>query len=359
MPSSETSRGAGREAGPERSWVRPGRLGGLILISPRTIVLLAVILATPACLVNPSSNLDHARPRKSINAQTGTVRSLEFHADGEMLASVGVDGSIILWDMKARYELSSRSVWPAPIRCALFSPDRRFLAAIEMAGGVVLHDLVNHRSARIGEPSESGMVATTLAFAPDGASLAVGGQDGRIVFWDPTTGRVRSTLGRQAAYMAALAFAPDGASLAASSGDRTLSVWDVAAKRQRFVVRGHHGTVVSLFYSADGRYLISSDQVTPVVRIWNADNGTEFGELGGLSANVMTACLSPDGACLAAGDYSGRITFWDLSSRRIRPRHLHHAGVRALAFAHDGRTLASGGFDGTIHLWDWPRDEDD
>jgi WD40 repeat protein len=55
--------------------------------------------------------------------------------------------------------------------------------------------------------------ATCLAFSPNGPTLAVGQQDGRITLWDAAAGKNRSTLSGHAGFVAALVFAPDGATL--------------------------------------------------------------------------------------------------------------------------------------------------
>ena len=82
--------------------------------------------------------------------------------------------------------------------------------------------------------------------------------------------------------------------------------------------------------------------------------GVEHAALCDPSGTVVTAAISPDGTTLAAADFKGLVTFWDLATLKIRPKRLRHAGVYALAFAPDGRALATGGFDGAIHLWDFP-----
>jgi WD40 repeat protein len=131
-------------------------------------------------------------------------------------------------------------------------------------------------------------------------------------------------------------------------------IWEVSAARQRFAIDSLARTHVALTYSPDSRLLVLGDQVSPVVRIWDVVTGTELAVLDGPTGAVVTVAISPDGSTLAAADYKGLVTFWDMATLEVRPKRLRHAGVHSVAFAPDGRTLATGGFDGTIHLWDWP-----
>jgi WD40 repeat protein len=112
--------------------------------------------------------------------------------------------------------------------------------------------------------------------------------------------------------------------------------------------------IAAMTFSPDSRLLMFSDQVSPIVRLWDVSAGAERMPLRGPAGAVLTLAISPDGTTLAAADYHGQISFWDTATLEVRPFRLSHAGVHALAFAPDGHALASGGFDGTILIWDWP-----
>ncbi|SFK95491.1 Serine/threonine protein kinase [Streptosporangium canum] len=278
------------------------------------------------------------------------------------------------------------------------SPDGRWAAVAGRQGTVEVWDLTAGRrtfSRRIDGPvslrGERG--APQIAFSPDGATLAVGG-DTSIVLLDPAGGKQRgehfaSTGG------GSLRFSPDGRFLAEQADD-TLYLWKVADRtisaqfplatfgRARFTADSRtlrypteYGSVVSVdistvthtdtldvprersgwesaAFAPGGRVLAYAD--LGVARLWDP---TRLAPIGGpLTADAGSAgVFSPDGRTLAIPRRDGSaVTLWDVATRRSLTTLETGAGpVMALAFSGDGRRLAAGvgGAGGKeIQIWD-------
>ena len=71
----------------------------------------------------------------------------------------------------------------------------------------------------------------SVAFAPDGQTVATAGDDRTIKLWDAATGKELAMLAGHADTVYSVAFSPDGKQIASASMDTTARRWDVAARK--------------------------------------------------------------------------------------------------------------------------------
>ena len=81
------------------------------------------------------------------------------------------------------------------------------------------------------------------------------------------TGQEIDLLIGHTASVRSVAFSPDGRTLASGSKDNTIRLWDMQTRTLRKTLIGHTGAVSSVAFSADGKVLASgsSDSTNPFV----------------------------------------------------------------------------------------------
>jgi WD40 repeat protein len=165
------------------------------------------------------------RARATLRGHAGIVNGLAFSPDGRSLATADNDGTLCVWDV-ATGQLRSSARGASAIRSVAFSPDGRTIATCGMtvllwdaAAGCTTHTVLD----RVGG------YYSGLDYSPDGRWLATTSPIRRtITIWDlATPGRQATVPGRVGAGFA-LAFAPDGRTLASGGEDGMIELWTVA-----------------------------------------------------------------------------------------------------------------------------------
>src|SRR5262249_21286342 len=100
----------------------------------------------------------------------------------------------------------------------------------------------------------------SLAFSPDGKTLASGSGDTCIYLWDPATGKQIGRLDGHKHWVRAVAFSPDGKPLASGSQDKTVRLWDLATKQPIHQFDGHGEAVRSVAFSGDAKILAAQSE---------------------------------------------------------------------------------------------------
>lgn len=155
--------------------------------------------------------------------------------------------------------------------------------------------------------------------------------------------------------VASVAFSPDGGSLASGSTDQTGRLWNAASGKGVATLRKTPATVNFVTFGPDGTVLMTA-YADNTVGFWRTAN--PHAEPGVLTVNDISSvnCLAVSSNLIAIGATPGLVSLWD-GEKSVRPPLRTTGPVNALAFHPDGKRLAVGTSGGSILIWDTDKHE--
>lgn len=254
----------------------------------------------------------------------GRVNAIAFSPDGELLVTgEGREaGTVSIWRVADGTLL--RTLDPAltpSIQSIDISPDGQQLAVgmdeqvqlFAMADGALVHTF-----------DISGI---SVAYAPDGARIAIADNLPSIEIWDVATKTIVHTL---PGHGFSMAYSPDGTLLAAPGwhnqgmttflgaenfpttpvGDNVVQIWNAADGSANRALTEHGGQVHGIVFSPDNQFVVSG-AIDSTIRLSRVADGTEVGAVK-LDHMPESVAFSPDSTTVAVGVFEA-IYLWPVA----------------------------------------------
>jgi len=349
-------------------------------------------------------NPDRIKVLATLKGHTGRISSIKSSPAGRIVATIGADDTVKLWDEAAGREFESidgvdfvsaggtlmtksseeedtstivdlrsggATPWKKRIGDATLSPDGKTLVAVadtfsddafNVAAVIKLWDLGSRQEVATLRGRSNHQSAV---FSRDGrlfSGIGVGGKS--LILWDTVARKELAPINSDAELVQYVNSADGKMIVTVDKDSGRLRSWVVASQKQLAVIErkpknhqldadtGDTEGLMKLALSPDGKLLALSD--SNVVELWDTSS-TQLTTLPGEpGANITTLAFSPDGKLIVAGDEAGVVKLWDVATHALLSAFMGHKdAVTTVTFSPDGRTLASGSGprDGSVKLY--------
>merc|ERR1711964_224586 len=196
---------------------------------------------------------------QTMGGHNGPISSVAYSPDGTTLASASFDGTIKLWHAETGQELqqSPLSGHSDMVFSVAYSPDGTTLASASFS--VLAQQALNEDFHDPNDPK----VTSSLS---------------NIQLWHVESGSLWKTLSGHTDPIKSVAYSPDGTTLASASDDGTIRLWDAASGLELQTLSGHNGPISSVAYSPDGTTLASAshdpNSSLSNIQLWEVDSGS-------------------------------------------------------------------------------------
>lgn len=287
-------------------------------------------------------------PQRKLLGHAGKVNAVRFHANNQQLITSGDDGCLRIWQLLPPAPRTVATL-PAEVVDVAMVGNQPIAITAQANGAVRVLNLTNDQT--IAEYPQQPAAPTSVAAAPNGAWVVLGGKEGQATLLNYNDGMPRGKVAGHVGTVTDVVAHPDSTRFLTSGVDGSIRFWQQPQAESQF--QGHAANIKSLVAASSGQWFatISDDKTT---RIWDA-NGNAQRQMGNHEQPLTAVTLRDDDAQLATGDAAGTVWIWNPADGSAQGVVAAHTGaITAMAFSADRTQLVTAGADNQVRGWMLP-----
>jgi len=318
-------------------------------------------------------DLKSGKPAREFRGRIFPVNSVAVTKDDRLLATCGAGGSAMVWDLERGVPTRLESSEKSRFKQMSWTADGKMVAACD-------YNTVAAWKADTGKLLWSkkldGFSFDSLAYAPDGARILLGGKHGDeaiLRFIDATDGKTDREVPvpealKRSIRIDSVAYAGDGRLAAAAFltglGSNRSGPY-VAPQRGAWTLDGALGSHTRTFMETQresGGVIATAGHVAfghhgsrllvGAWELWDHQTGQKVSIVEGHLGQIQSVAFTPDGSRLLTASWDRTARLWDVAfGRELRALRGHSAEIEGCDISPDGRFALTGGRDGRVILW--------
>ena len=343
---------------------------------PCLMTLMGHSMVVPFCAVNPIpdskmiASVGHDGTIKLWNSDTGellttilghdkSINHCAFSSDGQQLVTSSWDKTVRVWNLNSFQETHRIGIHTSVVRCAVFSPRSERIFSVGQDKKLYTHNLRASVCESVMLEALSAQIYF-CAISDSGLLFAVCGENGILCLYE-VGGRqvlVRKTpeipIPTKKAYNCC-AFSKDGTLLVTAGEDRSVTLWEIHQSANQLTLQhkrtmlGHKDGVVCANFSSDGKRIVSVSHDN-IIMIWDVETGEKLSWLLGHTGSVFSCTFSLDDQRIISSSFDRTVKIWEIPGAPDFDQHIGR--ILGVAYSKNGKQLVTASRDRTVKLWD-------
>ncbi len=283
-----------------------------------------------------------------LQGHQGAVTSVKFSPNQKFLASAGVDGKIIIWNLSGK-KITEWQTEQKSVNSLIFHPDGKYLATAGSNGTVKIWSLLEKTLGKklyVLEISQTEV--NSISFSADGKYLATAGIDIPVQIWNLSSSPITissNEILNDNGLIRSVRFSPNGNFLATLDGKSTIRLWNISENKFKTL----DVEAISMNFSINKPETLLTATSNGVVELWQIYTGRLVNNFQSLHLDTKLVNFSPDGELIATVGIDSIVRLWNLSGRQISQFEFSE-NVIDIAFSSDGKKIAVADSNGQIWL---------